>query len=48
MDFSHVYREHNKMVDSLSKEGLNMVSGHVTFIEICEGEIFREVALQLF
>ena len=48
VDFSHVYREHNKRADSLSKEGVNMALGHLTFTEICEGEIFGEVALQLF
>ena len=48
VDFSHVYSEHNKREDSLSKEGLNMDSGHLTFTEICEGEVFGEVALEIF
>ena len=48
VDFSHVYREHNKRADSLSKAGLNMASGHLTFTEICEGEIFGKVSLQFF
>ena len=48
VDFIHVYREHNKRADSLSKEGLHMASGHLTFTEMCEDEVFWEVALQLF
>ena len=48
VDFIHVYREHNKREDSLSKEGLHMASGHLTYTKMCEGEVFGEVALQLF
>ena len=48
VDFSHDYREYNKRADSLSKEGLHMASCHLTFIEMCEDEVFGEVALQLF
>ena len=48
VDFSHVYREYRKREDTLSKAGLNEVLGHLTFIEICEGELFGEVELQLF
>ena len=47
-DFSHVYREHNKRAYSLSKEGLHMASCHLTFAEVCEGEVLGEGALQLF
>ena len=31
MDFSIVYREYNMSADTLSKEGLHMTSGHLTF-----------------
>ena len=48
VDFSHVYREYNKRVDTLSKAWLNAVSGHLTFTEICEGEHLEEVRIQLF
>ena len=48
VDFSHVYREYNKRADILSKAGLNMVSGHLTFTKICEGELFGEVELHIF
>ena len=48
LDFSHVYREHNKRVDSLSKEGLMMASGHLLLIESCDDEFIEEVSLQIF
>ena len=48
VDFSHVYREHNNRVDSLSKEGLMMASGHLLFTESCDDELIGEVSLQLF
>ena len=48
VDFSHVYREYNIRADSLSKDGLIMASDHLTFTEICKGELFGEVNLQMF
>ena len=48
VDFSHVFREHNKRVDTLSKEGINMVAGHLSLTEICDDEVYGEVTLQLF
>ena len=48
MDFSHVFREHNKRADTLSKEGILMAAGQFTFTETCEDEVYREVSLQLF
>ena len=48
VDFSNVYREHNKRVDTLSKEGLYMDSCHLSFTEICEDEVYGEVTLQPF
>ena len=48
MDFNHVYREYNMRADSLSKDGLLMAPGHLTFTEFCKGDIYGEVNLQLF
>ena len=48
VDFSHVYREYNMRADSLSKDGLLMAPSHLSFMEYCKGDIFREVYLQLF
>ena len=48
MDFSHVFREHNKRADTLSKEGLLMAVGQLTFMENCEDEAYKEISLQLF
>ena len=48
MDFSHVYREYNMSSDSLSKDGLLMALGHLSFTEYCKGDIYREFYLQLF
>ena len=46
--FSHIFREHKKRPDTLSKEGLLMAIGQLTFTENCEDEAYREVSLQLF
>ena len=48
MDFNHVYREYNMRADSLSKDGLLVSLDHLTFMEICKGELYGEVNLQLF
>ena len=48
VDFSHVFKEHNKRADTLSKEGILMAAGRLTFRETCEDEVYREVSLQLF
>ena len=48
VDFSHVFREHKRMADTLSKEGLIMATCHLSLTEICEDEVFGEVTLQLF
>ena len=48
VDFSHVFREHNKRADTISKEGIIMAVGHLPLTEICEGEVYGEVTLQLF
>ena len=33
LDFSHVYREHNRREDILSKEGLHLAPGHLLLTE---------------
>ena len=48
VDFSHVYREHNKREDTLSKEGLNMIAGHLSLTKIYDDEVYGEVTLHLF
>ena len=48
VDFCHVYREHNKRADTLSKEGLLMAVGKLTLTETCEEKVYREVTLQIF
>ena len=47
-DFQHVYKEHNKKVDCLSKEALPMASGLLSFIEYYEEVIIGGGKLQLF
>ena len=48
VDFCHVYREHNKRVDTLSKEGLLMTVGRRTLTKTCEEKVYKEVTLQIF
>ena len=48
VDFNHVYREYNRRADSLSKDGLLLAPGHLTYMEYCKGDTFREVSHQLF
>ena len=48
VDFCHVYRENNKRADTLSKEGISMAVGRITFTETCEDKVYREVTLQIF
>ena len=42
VDLSHVYREHNRRADILSKEGLHMTSGHLILTEFLGNEIIGE------
>ena len=37
LDFQHVYREHNTIVDFLSKDALNLVLGLLSFSKFLEG-----------
>ena len=48
VDFSHVFREHNKRADTLSKEGLNMAVDYLSLTEIYDDEVYGEVTLHLF
>ena len=48
VDFSHVYREHNKRVDILSMEGLCMAPGHLLLTEYYDDEFIGEVSIQFF
>ena len=42
LDFHHVFREHNKREDNLSKEALPMASCLLSFIEYYEDVIIGE------
>ena len=46
--FQHVYREHNKKADCLSKEALSMASGLLSYIEVYEGSNIGGGEIQLF
>ena len=48
VDISHVYREYNTRVDTLSKAGLKEDVGYLTLSEICDGEALEEVTMQFF
>ena len=48
LDFSHVYREHNKRADILSKEGLCRALGHLLLTESYDDEFIGEVSIHLF
>ena len=48
LDFHHVFREHNKRADSISKEVLPMAEGLLSFIENYEEIAIGEDKLQLF
>ena len=48
VDFSHVYMEHNKRVDILSKEGFHLAPGHLLLTKSLENEIIGVDSLQLF
>ena len=45
IDYKHVYREYNEKVDILSKEGLVMASGLLSFTEFCEGIVIGEATI---
>ena len=40
----YVSREDNKIPESLSKDGLLMTRGHLTYMEYSKGDTFREVS----
>ena len=39
--FKHIYREHNMMVDGLSKQGLKLNIGYGTFFETLDGKVIE-------
>ena len=42
IDYQHVYREYSEKENILSKEGLNLASGLLSFIEYYEGIVIGE------
>ena len=48
MIFKHIYREHNSLADVLSKQGLNLDMGVVSFSEHLDGLIVNQGSLNLF
>ena len=48
VDLSHVYREHNRRADILSKEGLHLAASHLLLTEYFGNEIIGESSSQLF
>ena len=48
MIFKHIYREHNTLADALSKQGLNLDMGVVSFAEHLDGLIVNQGSLNLF
>ena len=48
MIFKHTYREHNMVADALSKQGMNLEMGVVTFSETMDDLIVNHGNLNLF
>ena len=48
MIFKHTYREHNTLADALSKRGLNLDMGIISFLETMDGLIVNQGNLYLF
>ena len=48
MIFKHTYREHNSLADALSKQGLELDMGFVSFSETIDGLIVNQGILNLF
>ena len=48
MTFRHTYREHNMQADELSKQGMKMDMGIVSFSESLDGLIVNQGLLNLF
>ena len=46
--FKHVFREHNSLVDGLSKKALNLDLGHGYFSEFLDGKAINEGHFVLF
>ena len=48
VDYKHVYREYNEKTEILSKDGIIMASGLLSFTKFCEGIVIGEATIQLF
>ena len=48
IDYQHVYREYNEKENILSKEGLELASGLLSFTEYYEGIVIGEATIQFF
>ena len=46
--FKHIYREHNSLVDGLSKSALNLEMGHGKFYETMDGLVLAQDLFVLF
>ena len=44
----HIYREHNVIVDGLSKEALQITMGHISLTEFMEGELNFPSSFMIF
>ena len=48
INFSHIYREHNSSVDTLSKEALSLDMGTLTSMEFFDEKMIGSTTIQLF
>ena len=48
INFSHIYREHNSSVDTLSKEALSLDMGTLSCLEFIDGEKIGSTTIRLF
>jgi len=48
VNLSHVYREHNRRADILSREGLHLAPGHLLLTDYFGNEIIGENSSHLF
>ena len=46
--FKHIFREHNSLADSLSKQALNLDMGYGTFFESLDGMVIEHGQFVLF
>ena len=46
--FKHIYREHNMLADSLSKQALKLDMGYGSYIESLDGMVIEDGQFMLF